>query len=317
MRKNRVVIYGAGECGRRILDFFIFIKESRNICFCDGNKELIGQNINGIEIKEFQELNIEDCLFFTGGKFAEEIVEYLLERKVDKNCIFIYNPNVRMIGNYGGGFYLPKEIFCRGRQGHKIIYSVGIGENISFDEEILKVINADLYAFDPTPKAIDYINRNDINKKENFHFYSYGLSDKNGEEKFYLPKNKSHVSASIVLYDGIDKDDSIIVTMKRLDTVISELKHKHINILKMDVEGAEFRIFEDFFSRKKGNDSFDYLCIELHERFFEEPKTIREGFIRLLKENGYYYWYSLGEEFLFVSSKVMQTQKMNPFVPVG
>lgn len=315
MEKSRLVIYGAGEYGRRILDYFIFSKERRNICFCDRNKELIGQKINGIEVKEFQELNIEDCLFYTGGNYAEEIVEYLLKRNVAKNCIFIFNPKVKMFGKSGGAFYLPKELYWR--KGHKIVYSVGIGENTSFDEEILKDTNVDLYAFDPTPKAVEYIKRNELNKQKKFHFYEYGLSNKNGKERFYLPKNKTYVSGSIVLYEGVDEEDTIVVTMKRLDTVFSELNHKHINILKMDVEGAEFGIFEDFFYRKKGNNYFDYLCVELHERFFEKPKIERENLILRLKENGYYYWFSQGEEFLFISSKILQMHKMNPFHPVN
>ena len=85
----------------------------------------------------------------------------------------------------------------------------------------------------------------------------------------------------------------------------------------MDVEGAEFGIFEDFFYRKKGNNYFDYLCVELHERFFEKPKIERENLILRLKENGYYYWFSQGEEFLFISSKILQMHKMNPFHPVN
>lgn len=57
----------------------------------------------------------------------------------------------------------------------KNIYSFGIGTDISFDLAIIEKFNVEIFAFDPTPKSIDWIkNKGEI---RNFHFYPIGLSN--------------------------------------------------------------------------------------------------------------------------------------------
>ena len=47
---------------------------------------------------------------------------------------------------------------------------------------------------------------------------------------------------------------------------IKELGHEKIDILKMDIEGAEFEVIHDIIC---DGIEFGQLCIEVHDRFFE------------------------------------------------
>src|SRR5665647_2667756 len=50
-----------------------------------------------------------------------------------------------------------------------IVYSVGIGEDISFDLALIKKFHCNIYAFDPTPKSAQWIKEQNLPVE--FHFY--------------------------------------------------------------------------------------------------------------------------------------------------
>ena len=163
----------------------------------------------------------------------------------------------------------------------KNVYSFGIGTDISFDLAIIEKFNAEIFAFDPTPKSIDWIkNKGEI---KNFHFYQFGLSDFDGKTEFHLPKNPEYVSGSAFLYDGV-KSEAVLVEMRKLSTIMSELKHKSVDILKLDIEGSEFGVIEDIL---KDGINFKQLCIEFHSRFFMDGTKKLKNIIKLLNENDY------------------------------
>ena len=112
-----------------------------------------------------------------------------------------------------------------------IVYSAGIGEDISFDQAIMTEFNnCKIFAFDPTPKSINWIKK--INLPANFIFSTFGISNKTEESRMYLPKNKNHVSGSIYELEHTSKDNSIIVQMKTLKDIVEENNHKYIDILR-------------------------------------------------------------------------------------
>ena len=86
-------------------------------------------------------------------------------------------------GNRYGGFYVCPEFLNE----NSIIYSFGIGEDISFDRTIIENHNCHVFGFDPTPKAINWVNSQNVPAK--FNFFEFGISNKSGFVDFYLPKN--------------------------------------------------------------------------------------------------------------------------------
>ncbi|MGB4837368.1 MAG: FkbM family methyltransferase [Saprospiraceae bacterium] len=142
-----------------------------------------------------------------------------------------------------GGFYICPSMLNKA----SIIYSCGIGLDISFEKDIIEKFDCMVYGFDPTPRSVEFIAKNPIDKLK---FYPYGINDKNGFVGMHLPKNpEEFVSGSIMQMNHLEKN-TIEVPMKKISTIMRELNHTEIDILKMDIEGAEYVVIEDLINSK-------------------------------------------------------------------
>ena len=183
-------------------------------------------------------------------------------------------------GNDYGGFYVHPDALTR----DSIVYSFGIGEDISFDEAIIKNHHCRVFGFDPTPKSIDWINGLGPKLPSGFSFFEYGISDQSGPVDFYLPKNSKHVSGSFISHSNVDDKQRVQVEMRTLPDIAEQLSHTRIDVLKIDIEGAEYQVAESIATTAI---QIDQILIEFHERFFTDGQAMTEKTIRLLAENGY------------------------------
>ena len=60
-----------------------------------------------------------------------------------------------------------------------IVYSVGLGEDISFDLALIEQTGAQVHGFDPTPRAIAWVKSQEL--PETFTLHELGLGGKDGE----------------------------------------------------------------------------------------------------------------------------------------
>jgi FkbM family methyltransferase len=179
-------------------------------------------------------------------------------------------------GNKYGGFYVCPALLNE----KSIIYSFGIGEDISFDKTINEKHDCHIYAFDPTPKSISWVKSQTIFDK--FHFYEFGINKVSGYVDFYLPQNPEHVSGSIVALNH--SKDKLSVEMKSIKDILLILKHTHVDVLKMDIEGTEYDILEDV---PNANISIDQILIEFHSRFYTYGNSKTRHAVKTLKKYGY------------------------------
>jgi len=121
-----------------------------------------------------------------------------------------------------------------------IIYSFGVGKDISFDTSLIRLKDCKIYAYDPTPESIEWIQSENVPSK--FIFHPYGISLKDGEIIFYKPKNIDHISHSFVKSKYVDEKKYIRVKALSIATIMKENNHQEIDILKMDIEGSEYDI---------------------------------------------------------------------------
>jgi FkbM family methyltransferase len=181
-------------------------------------------------------------------------------------------------GNNYGGFFINEENI----NSHSIIYSFGVGEDLSFDISLVNKFKCQIFAFDPTPKSIKWFNEN--NKSENIKLHEYGISKNTGVQDFYLPKNSENVSGSCINHYNMDSTNIVKVNMYELKDIRYLLKHDKIDILKMDIEGVEYEVIDSIL--ESGIEIKQLVC-EFHERYFTDGTSKTKTFIKKMNKYGF------------------------------
>jgi len=197
--------------------------------------------------------------------------------------------------DYGGW------VICQGELDQdSVIFSIGMGEDASFDRSVMKNYGVKLFAFDPTPRSIDWVASQTWPPE--FSFYPYGLAAQNGSQVFYSPENPDHVSHSL-LGGREHGQSSIEVEFRTISTLAEMTGSSTIDLLKMDIEGAEYGVIQDIVTQKDVN--IQQILVEFHH-FFPEisfKETIRA--IRSLNRAGYKIFHvsNSGHEYGFIKIK--------------
>lgn len=179
-----------------------------------------------------------------------------------------------------------------------VVYSIGVGEEISFDLELIRRFGVEVHAFDPTPRSIKWIRSQDLPQK--FVFHPYGLADYDGTCKFLPPENPSHVSHSMIRHQS--PWSAIELPVHRLVTAMKELGHSKLDVLKMDIEGAEYLVIADMLAC---NLYVRQLLVEFHHRWPEVGIAQTKKAIQGLNRAGYRIFNvsTTGEEYSFLVEK--------------
>lgn len=189
-------------------------------------------------------------------------------------------------GNHGAQWKVPTALFSR----RSICYCAGVGEDISFELGLYSESHPFIFLFDPTPRAISYIKKQPISPK--ITFYPWGLWSKNSIQKFYAPPMESYVSHSIV---NLHQTQTYFeADCKSLVWIMKTLGHTQLDMLKIDIEGAEYMVLEELLrSRIRPK----VLAIE-----FDQPTPLFKTFsmIKNLITAGYILVDHTGWNFIFV-----------------
>jgi len=194
---------------------------------------------------------------------------------VKPDCHYSYQ---RFGSEYGGWNVAVSQL-----NENSIIYSFGVGEDASFDIALMQKYGCVIHAFDPTPRSFQWVQEQ--NFPPDFIMHNYGISNRDGLALFNPPENPAHVSHTLL--DRLTtKDKAIEVSVKKLSTTMKELGHWKIDLLKMDIEGAEYLVIEDI----KNNNSPPpkQLLIEFHHRFNNVGINKTKDAIKTIKEMGYF-----------------------------
>jgi len=197
----------------------------------------------------------------------------------------------KTLGNKNAGFTLNPNVISSS----DIVYSFGIGTDISFDLQLIENYGLRVFAFDPTPKSVEWLNQQKL--PENFRAFPVGIANYSGEADFFLPENENYVSASMTTRQS---EKIVRVKVQTLTDITKQLGHTSIDILKMDIEGAEYDVIDDIL---KSGIKIHQLLIEFHHRFHPEGSKITRSTIGKLKQAGFLLFHVSrnGEEFSFIN----------------
>jgi len=200
--------------------------------------------------------------------FLRYIVNYN-KRKLIKDLKFSNKQGIVFLGTeYGGwSFFDNKNIT------DTYIISAGLGEDASFDVELVNKYNCKVIIVDPTPRAIEHFKKiimkagspklENYNKTGKQNVDSYNLkkinkenlilienalyNDDNKQLKFYSPPNKDHVSHSINNWQNnySKNTDFISVNTISIGKIIDKFNIKNLQMIKLDIEGAEIEVLQN------------------------------------------------------------------------
>jgi len=199
----------------------------------------------------------------------------------------------RLGSDYGGWDIVATNIHA-----DSIVYSFGVGEDASFDIALIDKFGLTVYAFDPTPKSIEWVSHQGF--PDRFVMHDYGLAAFDGNVYFNPPENPNHVSHTL-LDRPSTKENAIKLPVKRLSTIMRQLGHECIDILKMDIEGAEYDVINDI---SKSGIRPKQILVEFHHRFPGVGIRRTKDAINMLKSLDYKLFSvsSIKEEFCFIKN---------------
>ena len=192
------------------------------------------------------------------------------------------------------GLSSPYNIYPNYLTKNSIIYSGGVGGSISFEKQISKEFNTKIFLFDPTPTGIETMSK--VSNKNMF-FVKLALADYSGNLNLSSPKNHGEGSYTI--------GGPLSFPCTSLKDFMKQKGHKKIDLLKIDIEGAEYMVINDILKNKI---PVSQIAVELHHRFkgIGHLKTII--LIRNLYKAGYKLIYKNIDDYTFIKKELLSKE---------
>lgn len=188
------------------------------------------------------------------------------------------------------------------------VISAGLGEDSSFEIELINKYSLKVICLDPTPTAIEHYNliSDNFGKKKlnpynkfgkqnascynlekinlnNFQLIKKALWTTQGIIKFYQPPNLKHTSYSITDYQNNFKKNTGYINVESINFKNLCKNHKidldKVFLIKLDIEGAEYEVIKDlligniFKNLKQILVEFDELNLKSNSGFLRVNET--------------------------------------------
>jgi FkbM family methyltransferase len=165
-------------------------------------------------------------------------------------------------------------VICPDRLSSKsVVYSFGIGTNITFDLDLIRRFGCTVQAFDPTPVAIEWLKAQNL--PVGFVVHPWGLAAYDGSAQFVLPEKHS---VSFLMSNEVASKAVAQCPVYRLPSIRGLLGHDRVDLLKIDIEGAEYDVSDDLVFESP---RIDQLVLEFHHRWSRSPSRTAQVVNRL------------------------------------
>lgn len=176
---------------------------------------------------------------------------------------------------------------------NSIVYSGGVGKDISFELDLSKKFGAAIYLYDPSPTGQQTIRGFGSQLPQNIHFFPVGLY-KDGNFGFDNPFVMEEGSFVI---NEVAANTPNSFQCKSIISCMKEHGHQHIDLLKIDIEGSEYTVIEELLA----NDILvKQICVEFH-KFPPFSRAIREKLITKMEKAGYVLFHKKHADFSFIN----------------
>jgi FkbM family methyltransferase len=147
--------------------------------------------------------------------------------------------------------------FCPNGLGKdSIIYSGGVGNDITFEHALVKRFGCNIVMLDPSPTGIETMSKAE-NKLPQFRFCAVALAGHRGALAFAPPINPEEGS----WYTPTGTAGALEVPCTDLTSLLRENGHDRIDLLKIDIEGSEYEVIDDILDHRI---PVRQICVEFH-----------------------------------------------------
>ena len=164
------------------------------------------------------------------------------------------------VGSRTHGYYVPDGLLEPG----SVCYAVGAGEDISFDTEVAERHGCRVVVIDPTPEGRAHFRlvqqriaageplsttngepfryRIAPERLGLLKFLQIGVWDRAATMRFYEPTRADYPSHSVAMFQ--ESGRYLELPVDRLSRLMGSQGHDRIDLLKLEIEGAEYRVLE-------------------------------------------------------------------------
>ncbi|KAK9819754.1 hypothetical protein WJX72_001973 [[Myrmecia] bisecta] len=174
-----------------------------------------------------------------------------------------------------------------------VVYSFGSDGETSFEEAVIDKTLCQVHVFDPTLDAAKRRHVQKLTEQEpRLHFHSYGISDRDGKLRTTSSSGELHTR---------------LMDVKKLSTIMAQLGHAWVDVLKMDVEGSEWHTITQWL---EGFRQLPFTQLQVEYHYYEDSgatpaKTILQVLrglaaanMRVFNVEPNYWWSNNGWQFI-------------------
>jgi FkbM family methyltransferase len=182
---------------------------------------------------------------------GQRVKTWRLERALD----VAPRTDLTAIGTSYGGWSIPTDVL----KADSVCYLAGVGEDASFDLGLIERYGCTVHAFDPVPEAARYA-ATVTGREPRWHFWPIGLWREDGTLRFYEHAQPGFVSRSLT--NMHDTGAYMEADVRAIDSLMAELGHDRVDLLKLSVEGAEYEILADVLAKRI---PVEVVCVEFSQ----------------------------------------------------
>ncbi len=194
-------------------------------------------------------------------RVGRAVTQRLKTWRLGRSLSVVPREDMVKIGTTYGGWSIPAD-----RLGpQSVCYLAGLGQDASFDLGLIERFGCAVLAFDPVPEASRYAAT--VSAREpRFGFRPVGLWSADGTLRFYENAEPGFVSRSATNMHGTGQYTEAPV--RAVDSLMAELGHQQVDLLKLSVEGSEYEIVDDLLAKRL---PVGVLCVEFAQPAPVEP----------------------------------------------
>lgn len=189
--------------------------------------------------------------------------------------------DLAFLGSEYGGWTVPADLVEPGW----VCYSAGVGDDITFDLAFIERFGCDVYAFDPTPSSVEFVQEAAADEPR-FHFHRWGIWSRDEVLRFYAP-DYSDTNFSVVNLHSTE--EFFEAPCRSLTSSMEVLGHRRLDLLKLDIEGAEYDVLGSLMASKLRP---TVICAEFHKtasiaRIHQTTNRVRSSGYAAVAVHGY------------------------------